>query len=44
MERDEVDVGVASVPAGPWGCPFCWYVEAVAVIGGGTWPPEWLGW
>ncbi len=26
-ERDEVDVGVGSLPAGPWGCPECYWVE-----------------
>jgi transposase len=52
LERDEVDVGPCSVPAGPWGCRRCGYVEprdAIAAINeaammGGTWPPEWLGW
>lgn len=26
-ERDMVDVGVGSVPAGPWCCPDCHWVE-----------------
>lgn len=26
-ERDEVDVGVGTMPAGPWGCPECHWVE-----------------
>lgn len=35
MERDEVDVGVGSMGAGPWGCPACHYVdeEEVRVLG-----------
>lgn len=27
-ERDEVDVGVGMIPAGPWGCPSCHAFEA----------------
>lgn len=26
-ERDMVDVGVCEIPAGPWGCPNCDWVE-----------------
>lgn len=26
-ERDEVDVGVGTVAAGPWGCPACHWAE-----------------
>lgn len=26
-ERDEVDNGVGIQAAGPWGCPFCHWVE-----------------
>jgi hypothetical protein len=26
-ERDEIDVGGMSVPAGLWGCPECHWVE-----------------
>ena len=26
-ERDMVDVGIGEIPAGPWGCPECHWVE-----------------
>jgi len=27
MQRDEVDIGVGVMQAGPYGCPACHYVE-----------------
>ena len=26
-ERDMIDVGVGEMPAGPWGCPECHWVQ-----------------
>lgn len=31
-ERDMVDVGVGEIPAGPWGCPVCHWVEDTRTI------------
>lgn len=33
MERDEIDVGIGSVPTGPWGCAVCLYIEPAGAEG-----------
>lgn len=33
-EQDDVDVGIGTVPIGPWGCPECHWVQAEQPIDG----------